>query len=241
MEIDLKIELTDGREIRGILRKNKKSKGIIIFVHGLAGDKNEHIFFNGSKFFEEKKYDSFRFNLYDDLPNCRKFGESDLNTQSVYLHEIINQLKDHYENIHIIGHSLGCPIILNSLVDCIKSIVFWEPSLEPKEIFRQTLPSRDTKYRLMKARINLPINKSMIKSANQFTPISKLLKKNKVPLKIIGAEKAGFKIGMDLYLINANKPKAFSVIRKSNHFFDEDGAEEMLFKESIKWIERFNK
>lgn len=44
------------KNIYGVLRGGSLSKPLIIFVHGLSGYKNEHIYYNGSRFFEKHGY-----------------------------------------------------------------------------------------------------------------------------------------------------------------------------------------
>ena len=41
-------------------------------MHGLTGHMDEHIFYNGARFFEKKSFAAFRFNLYDDQDDAMK-------------------------------------------------------------------------------------------------------------------------------------------------------------------------
>lgn len=55
MQKEVRIKTTDKKTIFGTLDTPKgKSKGLIIFVHGLTGHHNEHIFFNAAKYFTKK-------------------------------------------------------------------------------------------------------------------------------------------------------------------------------------------
>lgn len=55
MQKEVRIKTTDKKTIFGTLDTPEgKSKGLIIFVHGLTGHRNEHIFFNAAKYFTKK-------------------------------------------------------------------------------------------------------------------------------------------------------------------------------------------
>ena len=56
------------------------------------------------------------------------------------------------------------------------------------------------------------------------------------PLKIIAAGNGILIDGAKRYFDQANKPKEFAVINGAGHSFNEDGAEEKLFKETLKFI-----
>ncbi len=65
MEQELRIKIPGTKlKIHGFLR-GKKSAPLVVFVHGLTGNMNEHLFFNGARWFEKKGFATFRFNLYD--------------------------------------------------------------------------------------------------------------------------------------------------------------------------------
>ena len=62
MEKEIKIKTNDKHFIYGVLNTpNKKTEKLIIFVHGLSGHKNEHIFYNAKNFFVKKGYAVFKF------------------------------------------------------------------------------------------------------------------------------------------------------------------------------------
>ena len=65
---------------------------------------------------------------------------------------------------------------------------------------------------------------------------SGLIKEINVPIKIIVAGLGTLIEEGRKLLQNANEPKAFVIIPSATHCFDEDGAEEKLFQETLDWI-----
>jgi predicted alpha/beta-fold hydrolase len=50
MEKEIRIKTPDRHVIYGTLRIPKKKTGtLLVFVHGLTGHRNEHIFYNGAR------------------------------------------------------------------------------------------------------------------------------------------------------------------------------------------------
>lgn len=63
--------------IYGVLDYQTKKDKLIIFVHGLTGHKNEHQFYNASKYFTTKNFAVFRFDLYSGATERLSFGQVD--------------------------------------------------------------------------------------------------------------------------------------------------------------------
>lgn len=67
----------------------------------------------------------------------------------------------------------------------------------------------------------------------------KAIKTIKVPVKIINAGNSFLLDGGKRYFELANEPKEKVIIDGAGHTFDEDGAEEKLFSETISFIKRY--
>jgi pimeloyl-ACP methyl ester carboxylesterase len=86
---------------------------VIVFVHGLCCDMDEHIFYNGARWFERRGYATFRFNLYDWQPGTRKLKDCTIKTQADDLDLVVRYLrKNGAKTVHVVGHSYGGPTIL---------------------------------------------------------------------------------------------------------------------------------
>jgi len=74
-------------------------------------------------------------------------------------------------------------------------------------------------------------------STGSLNPVN-LVRNIHKPLKVIYAEKGNVSAGKN-YFKMANSPKDLVMIKRAGHTFDEEGTEERLFQESLKWIKKF--
>src|SRR4030042_2347055 len=113
MEENLKIPLSDDKFIYGTFR-GPLTNPLIIFAHGFTGDKDEHIFFNGSRFFEKNNISSFRFNFYGEQEDSRQLNECDISNHISDLETVIEYFKNKTPQIFVVAHSFGGLITLLS-------------------------------------------------------------------------------------------------------------------------------
>lgn len=239
MEEKIEITLRDTKYIlNGTLRKTKGAKDLCVFVHGFLENQHEHIFYNGSRYLSEYCYDSFRFDLYDCTKESRHFQSSTIANNANDVDDVLEYFSGKYSKIHIVGHSLGCVAILISDLSKVASIIFWDPSRHPVEIFESAVYCSELGAYLMESRVRFLIGKRMIIESKQIPKVSELLKRIKVPIKIITAGKAGMAIGKKIYFNQANNPKAFHNINNGDHGFNHAEVESVLFKETLEWLRR---
>ena len=239
----LNIKTTNKKIIYGNLETPKgKSKGLIIFVHGLTGSQNEHIFVNGTKYFIKKWYSTYRFNLYGEEKNARKLETTNLKE---HIHDL-SMVTRHFQKqwikkIFLVGHSLGGLTILYSNISKIAWIILWDSSIWGKELLSDvTYNKKDDIYIIDRWQgYTYNINKGMYKdfSINPKQHLKQVSKIN-IPIKIICAEKWLKNAGTRYYKA-ANAPKDFVILQWASHCFDEKGAEEKLFTETHKRIRHY--
>ncbi|MBI2583463.1 MAG: hypothetical protein HYW25_02250 [Candidatus Aenigmarchaeota archaeon] len=240
MEKEIRIKTGDGHVIYGTLTKAKgKSKRLIIFVHGLAGHKNEHIFFNAARFFPKRGYSTFRFDLYSWQKGARKLRNCTITLHGKDVKRIVNFFKGKgYQQIFLVGHSLGGPITLLSDTSKLNAIVLWDPTYNLKRLFSSEVYKKIDYGVVFDWGIDIVIGKKMYREAMKFDS-RKLIKNIKVPIKIGVAGKGILVEGARKYFHDANPPKDLTIIKGATHGFDEEGAEEILFKETLKWLDKF--
>jgi esterase/lipase len=239
LEQEVTIPIRGKKILRGTLVRSLKSNGkLVIFVHGLFGHQNDHIFFNGAPEFSKKRIDSYRFDLYPGYKGTRSFNTSSASLQASDLESVIEHFSKKYSDITIVAHSMGGYITLlwnATYKNSVKRFVLWDPSWEPKHTFGDLPFSKEIDAYVMKGKTDIIIKKSIVEESKKLPDIENLVKKIAVPLFIIGAIKGGKKIAEELYFNNATCPKKF-IVFETDHCFSSKEIEKKLFKETISWI-----
>lgn len=230
MEEQIKIPLSNNKYTYGVLQGNLKNP-LIIFVHGFTGYRDEHIFFNGAKYFIRNNISSFRFNLYGEEVDSRKLNETPLSINADDLDSVISYFKDKgVKEIIIVGHSYGALAILLSKKQGFDKVVLWEPSNNPNSITDDAVYLKEKQlYYYNKWGVAFTIGKEMFEENKTIEPL-KLFKLLKIPVKIILAGNGELK---DYW---SDELESSVIIQGATHNFDEYGVEEKLFNETLKWV-----
>ena len=162
-------------------------------------------------------------------------GDCTLEMHSEDLTQVIDYLKKDFDEIYLVGHSLGGPTILFSKLKEVKSIVLWDPSYDILSNLKDEME------------INEKINKYTLEWGTQFLLSPKMIEswkglperqmsKFRKPTKIICAEEGILYKEWKEKFDKIDVEKELIVIPKAGHCFDEEGTEEILFDETLKWF-----
>lgn len=246
MERRIKIKIPGIKKcIYGVLR-GSLSRPLVVFVHGLTGHMNEHIFYNGARFLESHGFSSFRFNLYSFEPDARKLDECTLQTHADDLDVVIAHLrKTGVRKIFVIGHSYGGPTILLSRRKDFDGVVLWDPSYaESGSLAKEAVYIRALDKYYLDWSCKKIVGKEMFAFSKQMNArrSKAWIASLHVPVKIIVAGKGEILArGGKGFYDAANRPKDFAIIKGADHNFNVDGTEEQLFKETLGWIKKSHK
>lgn len=239
MEKEFKISTSNAKSIYGVLRGPLKSP-LVVFVHGLTGDKNEHQFFNGARFLQRHGLSSFRFNLYGWQKDARKLHHCTLKTHAFDLDRVISYFRGKgIKKVFVVGHSYGGKTILMSQRKDFDVAVLWDPSYGSSAISSSAhyIKSLNGFLELDETPYGYLLGKGMVREAKQ-SQVEGRIQDLRVPVKIIAAGKGFLVRGSKWYYRAANKPKSLAIIPNATHCFDEYGAEEKLFKETLDWFQK---
>lgn len=240
MEKEVKIKIPKSKKYIYGIQRGLLSKPLVIFVHGLTGYMNEHQFFNGARFFEKSGFSSFRFNLYGWQENARDLIKSTLRTHASDLDTVIRYYRRQgVKKIFVVGHSYGGATILFSKEKDFDGVVLWDSSHPDCWVFEK----RINYVKALKAYrghwdFDVLIGKKMYDESKNWDWTG-LIKSITAPIKIIVASKSGLLQAGKKYYREANEPKSLKVIEGATHCFDEDGVEEKLFRETLKWFKKY--
>lgn len=246
MEKQLRLKTHDGKEIESILNTGKrKNSTVVVFVHGLTGSPNEHNYFNAAKQFPNRGVDTFRFALYEYGPKNRTLADCSIGIHGKDIDRVVKYLRPLYKTIAIVGHSLGCPSILKSDFSLPDIVVLWEPShLTPARAKRiKTIKLNKRKAFMREGAFDYLMSEKMIKEWKEFDATNELPKiaSIKKPLLIVAAEKGILVQGGEAYFKVAKQPKKLVIVKGATHCFDEEGTEEILLAETLKWIKKYSR
>jgi len=236
MERDINIKTKDKHLIYGTLRGSLK-KPLIVFVHGLTGMKDEHMFYNGARYFEEEGFSTYRFNLYHWDKGGRTFTDAPLSTQASDLDRVIQYFrKKGAKQVFVVGHSFGGPVITASVDQDYDGVVLWDGTT--KDFFTKGLKYvKSLKAYFGKGMIMFGVGKQFVKEVKGQEYTSKLLETGK-PHLVIAAGKGILIKYWKKYFSKKVKGGTMVVIPKADHYFAEDGVANKLFGLTTTWLKK---
>ena len=223
--------------IHGILTRSvPHSKCLIILVHGLADHSNTHVLFNAARVFPKYGFDTFRFDLYNVNNGSALSGQS-IRKQIRQLSVILGHFRTKYKHLVLLGHSFGCPLIAAiPSVRCVKTIIFWNPSLHPSLVIHSCFQPKGWHKYICSGAIDVIISQKFVQEAKAFPSFSTLFCKELPPIGIITGGQAGAQIGQEQYYDVIRGKKRIFNIPRTGHCFDEHRAEDVLFKRTVEWL-----
>lgn len=248
MGTPLNIKTTNKKIIYGNLETPKgKSKGLIIFVHGLTSSQDEPIIKHWSVYFTKKWYITYKFNLYGKEKNARKLETSCLKNHVDDINKVTTYFQKKWiKKIFLIWHSFGWLSILYANLSNIKWVTLWDASIWWKELLSDVTYDKKTKKMIIDRwdwviyNIGSKMYKDfLIDSKKNLERMSKIRK----PIKIICAEKWLQKAWKEYYKNSyydvANTSKELSIIPWAWHCFFEKWTKEKLFEETNKRVKKY--
>lgn len=241
-EKNIRIKLPGNKYMPGCLRGSLK-RPVILMVHGLTGHMQEHIFFNGARYFDKHEISSLRINLYSDSEDSgtRCLTDCTLDTHAEDINEALKFLrKNGAGKIFALGHSYGAPSIMLADQNLIDGYILWDASYKPDfiKLFSAKKISKDL-YKIDWG-VEFLVSRKM-KNYSESLDWDAMVKKITKPLLAIYAAKGILKKITAHYASIVQGPTKLIGIPNATHCFDEPGAEEKLFDATIKWIQSLKK
>jgi len=237
MQKPIKIAINDSKYIYGYLNQSsEKESKVVVFVHGFTGDANEHQYFNAAPFFNSKGFATLRFNFYGREPDARKTSKVSFLDHLNDTRAVIDYLSREFNEIYLVGHSLGACVV--SLVDKtdVKRIVIWDPANgfgSPQE--KGMVFNSDLNVYICDYKMEILFGKELIEEWAKVT-IEKQIESFKVPTKIIFAGNHNKYDQWKAYLLSIKVVNEHFVVPGASHEFVEEGTSGVLFEETYKWF-----
>lgn len=241
MEQKLNITAHDGKDIPTWFNSQGETKSLVIFVHGLTGSPTEHHYIRAPKFFNEQGFGTVRFAQYATGENKRVFSETGVPLHAKDLNSVVQHYQDQYENIYLVGHSLGASVILEADLTNIEKIVLWDPTIGIKSIEDANAKpcwyeERIDKYVLVNSGKEVLLGQDMMDSWLAAADLPRLTKQITKPCKFIFAEQEDKRDGWQPHFADIEVDWSEATVSGATHVFYEEGALEELYQETLSWI-----
>ena len=227
----IRVPVGGGKSVKGYLR-GPLTKPLVIFVHGLTGDPNEHQFYNGARYLEKHGFSTFRYYVYDSRPLVK----ATLKTHAADFDAVVEYFRKRTKRkIFAVGHSYGGATILLAKEKDLDGAVLWDPSYKAGKGLSSLLKydKRLSAYRL-RWYVEYLIGKRMV-DVDLATPWEDLGKDVTFPLKVVIAGNGVLRQSRR-YAENAQSKSAAEIVPGAGHNFNEDGTAEKLFVATVKWL-----
>lgn len=239
MEKQIKIRTLDKHVIYGMLNWQGETDSLIIFIHGISAYIDDEPFFNASRFFPKKGFATARISLYSHEKNARKLMSSTIKDHANDIQTVVKYFKKKYSKIYLIGHSLGGPCILLSNLgnDLLSGIVLWDPS-NSDSTFEETLITENgiiyTNWG-----IQIILHQKMVDEWIELRKhLFSMAEKIQTPMKVICAGNGILWEKWEEYFAVNHTCQEFVKIEGADHSFYEEGAQEKLFIETLKFLRK---
>lgn len=233
------VSIRSGKYIVHGTLNSAKSEKLVIFVHGLSGNRNEHIFYNGARFFCDRGFDVFRFDLYSGEKKGRNLSECTLKDHITDTNAVISYFKPGYKKIFLVGHSYGGPAVLKTDISLVSGIVLWDPTSSMINWTDEAKYSKELDAYTLSWGSKFIISREMYEEGMNLPTPRKFMDSINVPVKIICAGKGILVKSGRVYYKYAKEPREFAIIGGAGHNFDEEGAEDKLFAETRDFLEKY--
>lgn len=237
MQKTFTITTSDNHTILWIVDSAEKlSEAVVVFVHGLSWNSQEHHYYNAPKFFVPHGFDTLRFNLYGRHEWARALKHSTLSTHTSDLNDVISTLSKQYKHIMLVWHSLAVFSLLSADHTHINKLVLRDPSSPLIDIQdKKWYYISETKTYALAWGMDILLSEVMVQERKEYN-IKQAIRNIQIPTKIIFAGDNNkidlreefiphFKISLDQ-----------NIVPWAGHCFYEEGTLEKLYEETLKFL-----
>ncbi len=231
------LETLDDFRVYGVLNSQMPTQKLIVFVHGLTGEKENHLYYNGARFFPANGFDTFRYDLFSNELGGRKLANSSLTLFSQDLSLILEHFYSRYDEIHVVGHSIGGCVAMNANPSRLASLILWDTGLQNDSTdFGPFVYHDELGAYLAQLKISYLLSVELISERAQQGAAT--VKKIQCPVKLIFAGNTAINETWKSNLRHITSPYELVTISGAGHGFNELGKNELLFEETLVWVQK---
>jgi dienelactone hydrolase len=233
MQETKKFKAADGKTILVEVNSRRGSNAGVLAIHGYGGNINEHILYNVAQQFPAEGFDIWRIALYPGDKNTRTMIDASGHEHISDIARVLKAMHKKYIKVFLIGHSYGGTLAIRSANEKIKAVVLWDPAHNSKtEDDDEIQPDSNPKFWRVNWGIILLVTRKYEKEFVELTHYDDLLPTYKKPTLVLLASA----YNKDYKTMREHKAFRFSVIKNSDHCFNNEGNEKELFSKTLKFI-----
>lgn len=228
-----KIKAHDGKDIVVEVNAAEGNTCGVLIIHGFTGNIQEHVFYNAAQSWPKKGLDVWRIALYPgEIENTRKMSQVTWEENLADIRLALKEMENAYEQIFIVGHSMGGTTAVYVSSPRIKAKVLWDPSYytDSGDVLD---PELHPDYFTIDWGHTILVSKKYTQEAIQATKFDGVLPPQP-PLLVIRASETKESWPQDRL-----KAK-LATIPNSDHCFNNEGNETLLFKETLKFFKKYS-
>jgi pimeloyl-ACP methyl ester carboxylesterase len=237
-EIFWQVAAKDQSVIYGVTNAREGNKSAVVFVHGLTRDMNEPVLQQAADFFPQHGYDAIRFNLYSSKAGGRDMASASIADYAADLNTVINDRAGAYENLFVVGHSLGAPIALTSNSPRVAAYSLWDPSFGLNKWAEQMQPT-GSQYSISLFDQNFVFGPRIVEDCKKYdTKLCEELSRNAgSPLQVVSAGEGNIRKEKNSYHTFAAGAR-HDVVAGSDHLFTTPSAAGEACRLTLDWFQR---
>ena len=225
--------------------KNTTDK-VVIMIHSFKGDKDyQPIMRDGARKLCVQGYAVIRFDCYGSGESEGSFEQATVSSEVRDLKDVITFVKDKgYEQIALIGLSLGATVAILGYDKTIKSLILWSPPFTHKRLYENYKEEIKKKGFVSRKRIltgeKVKVGKAMWEEFGTINLKNKI-KIIKCPILVVFGAKDHI-IGLNIikkYFEMFSCIKEIESIKGGDHDFLIPEAKEKAITKTIKWVNKY--
>lgn len=235
-ESTLQFATPDDFLIHGVLNQWQPANRLLIFVHGLTGEKEFHLYYDAARYFPQRGIDVFRFDLFSNEHKGRTLSDATISSFAADLDSVLAHFSGDYDEIHVVGHSIGGCIAMNARQAPITSLVLWDTGLYRPSAFEEKVqyhPELD-KY-VAHLKIEYFLSAAFIEE--RAMQDERVVSKVSCPTKLIFAGNTSLQQTWESRLRFLTVHHDITTIEGAGHGFNEYGVDTPLFEATLDWLQ----
>lgn len=227
----------DGFRVRGVFNSPGAIRKLIVFIHGLIGEKDNHLYDKGARSLPVSDVDTFRCDLFSNESYRRKLADCSLINFNQGLLLGLEHFASRCDEIHVVGRRIGGYVAMNADQAHVTSLIRWGAGLQnaPTNFGPFTYHEELSSY-LVKLKISYLVLVGLVNERTQQG--AGTVRKIQRAVTLVFARNTAIRETWKPNLQRIKTPHDSVTINEAGHGFNELGKNELLLEETLSWVQK---